>query len=433
MKKSLLKLLWVVAGLMLSTTISAVGMGGINVTSGLGQQLKADIELVSVNNAEKTSLVARLASPEVYKGAGLEYPYGNKFKFQIESRSNGAPYLNVTSAQPVNDPFVVMLVELSWSSGRLLREYTFLLDPPGYVMELPVQTKVQAVAPSVQPETPQLQTAEVTAMLVEPTAPQEEVAESKVAPDPDISSADSEEQDQDAAASVSDAVPSSEQETLAVPAEQEIPIPDETLSQEVTEEAVAPENIAMGEFTEPNEEWIGVQRGDTLGKISLQYKSADVSLERMLVAMYRANAAEFGGKNMNRIRAGKILRLPSQQEIDAVGHSEAAKEIRAQTADWNVYRQKLAGAASESSRPQTAEQVASGKLTSSVADKAPVSKDSAKEVLKLSKGEAPGDQVATGAADKSQTVQEKNNAAQEDAIAAAKTVKEGQARTAMLE
>src|SRR4030067_864799 len=135
---------------MLSAFVSAVGMGGINVTSGLRQLLKEYIELVAVSKAEKVSLVARLASPEVYKSAGLEYPYGNKFKFQIESRVNGEPYLKVTSAQPINDPFVVMLVELTWSSGKLLREYTFLLDPPGYVAELPVQAEVQPVAPAVQ-------------------------------------------------------------------------------------------------------------------------------------------------------------------------------------------------------------------------------------------------------------------------------------------
>ena len=100
----ILKLLGVVAALMLSTTVSAVGMGGINVASALGQPLKADIELVAISKAEKDSLVARLASPETYKSAGLEYPYGNNFKFQIESRADGQPYIKASSAQPVNDP-----------------------------------------------------------------------------------------------------------------------------------------------------------------------------------------------------------------------------------------------------------------------------------------------------------------------------------------
>ncbi|MFZ5522859.1 MAG: FimV/HubP family polar landmark protein [Pseudomonadota bacterium] len=406
MRKSLLKLLGFIAGTTLSATIFAIGMGGINVTSGLGQVLTADIELVAVNKADKASLVARLASPDVYKSAGLDYPYGNKFKFQIESRSDGEPYLKVTSVQPINDPFVVMLVELTWSSGRLLREYTFLLDPPGYVAELPAQAKVQPLVPTVQSAAES-----VTAMPVEPVAP------------PDV-------------------LGSVEQGKSTIPATSEAPLAEQGMEKpafaieqgmpEATEEAVT-ESSVMAEIVEPNEEWLAVQRGDTLSKISALYKPADVSLERMLVALYRANASQFDGKNMNRIRAGKILRMPSQKEVEVVGQSEAVREIRAQVADWNAYRQKLASAAAVRSQPQGSEQVATGKLASSVADKAPVAKESAREVLKLSRGETPGDQAATGAGGKSMTAQDRKNAAQEEAIATAKAAKEEQMRTAMLE
>ena len=152
MRISLLKLLLAVGALVLSATVQALGMGGINVTSALGQPLQADIELVAVGKAERDSLVARLAQSEAYKSAGLEYPHGNKFKFQIETRANGEPYLQVSSEQPINDPFVSLLVEMTWPSGKLLREYTFLLDPPGYVPEQPVQSEVQVVAPTGQVE-----------------------------------------------------------------------------------------------------------------------------------------------------------------------------------------------------------------------------------------------------------------------------------------
>ena len=406
MLKSLIMLLGFIAGVTLSASISALGLGGINVTSGLGRVLTADIELVAVNKADRASLVARLASPDVYKSAGLDYPYGNKFKFQIENRPNGEPYLKVTSSQPINDPFVVMLVELTWSSGRLLREYTFLLDPPGYVAELPAQAKVQPLAPAIQPETGSAE-----------SVPAEQPVPSEMA--------GAIEKDKSATPSAP-AEPSPEQD-MAKPAfaiEQGAP--------ETTEEPSAG-STAEGGVAEPNEEWLAVQRGDTLSKISAQYKPADVSLERMLVALYRANASKFDGKNMNRIRAGKILRMPSQIEVDEVGQAEAVKEIRAQVADWNIYRQKLASAAAERSKSQATEQVATGKLASSVADKAPVAKESAKEVLKLSRGEAPGDQAATGAGGKSMTAQDRKNAAQEEAIAKAKAAEEEQTRTAMLE
>jgi len=409
----ILKLLGVVAALMLSTTtVSAVGLGGINVASALGQPLKADIELVAISKAEKDSLVARLASPEAYKSAGLEYPYGNKFKFQIESRADGQPYIKASSAQPVNDPFVSLLVELTWSSGKLSREYTFLLDPPGYVPEQPAQAEVQAVAPEVQVAAPAAPEAAVSAVPEETAATPVEQAAPVAAVTPA----------EQAAAS---AVPAAPAETAAKPEEQAAPA--ETAAKPV--EQAAPEAAAVPEI----KEWLTVQRGDTMYKIAEQHKLADVSLERMLVAMYRINADQFDGRNMNRIRAGKILHLPSQQELMSVSLPDAIKEIHAQAADWNAYRQKLASAAAVSNQSQAAQQVATGKISSSIADMAPVAKESAKEVLKLSKGEAPGDQVGTGAGGKSMSEQDKKNAAQEDAIAKNKALKEGQERTALLE
>jgi len=406
----ILKLLGVVAALMLSTTVSAVGMGGINVASALGQPLKADIELVAISKTEKDSLVARLASPEAYKSAGLEYPYGNKFKFQIESRADGQPYIKASSAQPVNDPFVSLLVELTWSSGKLSREYTFLLDPPGYVPEQPAQAKVQAVAPEVQAAAPAVAASamakEVAATPVEQAAP---------------------------VAAATPAVQAAPAETAAKPVEQAAPM---EAASKPTEQA-APKAAAV----QAKKEMLVVQHGDTMYKIAEQYKLeiaeqykvADMSLERMLVAIYRINAEQFDGRNMNRIKTGKILRLPSQQELMSVSQPDAVKEIHAQAADWNAYRQKLASAASVSNQSQTTQQVATGKISSSIADMAPVAKESAKEVLKLSKGEAPGDQVGTGAGGKSMSGQDKKNAAQEDAIAKNKALKEGEKRTALLE
>ena len=384
MQKSLLKLLGAVAALTLSTCVSAVGMGGINVASALGQPLKADIELVVVNKAEKASLVARLASPDVYKGAGLEYPYGTKLKFQIESHKSGELYIKVSSAQPINDPFVSMLVELTWASGKLLREYTFLLDPPDYVAEQPKPAEVQAVAPAVQ-----------VVPLENAAKPVEQAAPVAVAP------------------------------VERQPAEKPTSKPVRAVPAKSSAAGLTEKNVATGSIT--------VLRGDTLNEIAMQNKPDEVSLERMLVALYRANADQFDGKNMNRIKVGKILRLPDQGELTNVAQSDAAKEIRAQTADWNAYRQKLAGAASAASQPQEAQQVATGKIASSVADKAPVAKESAKEVLKLSKGEAPGDKAGAGTAGKPMTAQDKKNAEQEDAIAKAKGLKEEQARTALLE
>ena len=83
MPKFLLKTLSISVCLAWASLASAVGVGNINVSSSLGQPLKADIDLVALTKTEKTSLVARLASPDTYKNAGLDYPYNNKFKFEV--------------------------------------------------------------------------------------------------------------------------------------------------------------------------------------------------------------------------------------------------------------------------------------------------------------------------------------------------------------
>lgn len=411
MRKSLLKLLWAIAGLALSASVHAVGMGGINVASALGQPLKADIELMTVSRSEKDSLVAHLASPDAYKNAGLEYPYGIKFKFEILSRQNGEQYIKVSSAQAINDPFVSLLVELSWSAGKLSREYTFLLDPVGYVPAQPAPSEVQAVAPAVEAAPLAIAPAASAVPPVEQVAPVAAIAPI--------------EQATPAGQGAASAVPEVLTEATAKPEEQAVPV--EIAAEPVKGAVTPPEDMKIGK------EWIAVQRGDTMYKIAERYKLADMNLERMLVALYRANTNQFDGKNMNRIRAGKILHLPSEEEYASVTLPEAVKVIHAQAVDWNAYRQKLASAAATSRETQAAQQVATGKVTSSVADKTPVAKETAKEVLKLSKGEAPGDQTAAGAGGKPITAQDKKNAAQEDAIAQAKALKEGQARAALLE
>jgi pilus assembly protein FimV len=416
-QKSLLKLLLAAAALLLSASIHALGMGGINVTTALGQPFQADIELVSVSRTDRNGLEARLASAADYKAAGLLYPHGNKFKFKLEAKPNGDPYLRVSSDQPINDPFVSLLVELTWPSGKMLREYTFLLDPPGYTPDQPGLADLRVVAPAAEVVTTGALVAPVDAEMPaeydEPTMPVEAVT----TPTEDAGAGDG----------------------IALPAEEITAVEGQQTTEtgDVATQKAAPIAVEIPppavEPLPPIPEWVTVPRGSTMYELADQYKASDVSVERMLVAMYRANANEFGGKNMNRIKAGKILRLPDERELAKVTQSEAQREIRVQTADWNTYRQKLASAAAVSTRTQATQQVAVGKISSSVIDHAPIAKETAKEVLKLSKGEAPGDQAVAGSGGKGLTDQDKKNAAQEEAIAKAKALEEEQMRTAMLE
>ena len=374
MLKSFIKALGLVAGLALSGFASAISMGGINVVTALGQPLQAEIALETSSKAEASNLSARLASPDSFKNAGLDFPYGlPALTFQIEINPvNGKQILKITSQQPVNEPFVNFLVELSWSSGKLLREYTFLLDPPGYVVEQP-KVEVVPIEPSV------VVAPESESMFVE----EKSIAEPASAP---------------------------------VAAEEKAPI------EKIPETAAKRSNVASGT--------IKVKRGDTLHKLASEAKFPHVSLERMLVALYRANADAFDGNNMNRLKTGKILRVPELTELEGLTQTNAVKEIHIQAADWHTYRQKLA-AASKLSAEETHKQEVSGKISTTVAGKTPAAKETAKEVVRLSKGEAPGDKTAASGGTKS--AQDKIHAQQEEVIASKKALEESGERTAMLE
>jgi FimV-like protein len=110
----------------------AAGLGRFTLASALGQPFEAEIELVAVKNEEKPGLTASLGSQQVFRQANIDYlPLLATFQASIEVRAGGQPYVRIVSSQPVTDPLLNLLVELSWSSGRLVREYAVVLTPPG--------------------------------------------------------------------------------------------------------------------------------------------------------------------------------------------------------------------------------------------------------------------------------------------------------------
>ena len=113
-----------------SLPVEAAGLGRLTVQSGLGQPLLAEVEITSLTDDEASSLKARLARPDAFRQAGLEFnPALTGLNFEVRRNGAGATVL-ITSSKPVNEPFVDLLLELVWSTGKFAREYTFLLDPP---------------------------------------------------------------------------------------------------------------------------------------------------------------------------------------------------------------------------------------------------------------------------------------------------------------
>ncbi|MFN4148943.1 MAG: FimV family protein, partial [Rhodocyclaceae bacterium] len=271
------------------------GLGKLSVFSGIGQQLNAEIAL-NATPAELASMSVKLASPEAFKEAGIEYmPVLSDLRIEIEKSATGEPVLKLTTARPVTEPFLHFLVELSWGSGRVVREYTFLLDPPEML-------QIAKPASVVAPATPAIEPLPTPAAAV-PAAP---------------------------AATMTKTTPSA----------------------------------GGGEYQ--------VKPGDTLSKIARETRPESVTLDQMLVALFENNPKAFVGGNMNRLRAGKILRVPAADEAAKIDPATARKLVIDQASEFAAYRRRLAGAVAATpvvaSAPQ---QHATGTIKPQVEDKTP--------------------------------------------------------------
>lgn len=143
----------------------ALGLGKLTVDSALGQPLSARIELTSVTREDLDSLRARVADPNLYRQNNLTYQGTlSRARISLEGGTS-TPYLRVSSPVSVQEPFLDLLVELDWASGRVVREYTFLLDPPG----VPAAAATDPVTPA-RAGTPARTSAAPTARAPTPTA-----------------------------------------------------------------------------------------------------------------------------------------------------------------------------------------------------------------------------------------------------------------------
>ena len=119
--------------LMLTSKVWAVGLGEIKLDSALNEPLRAEIVLLSASPDELGDLSVTLASADTFARYGIDRPfYLLEIEFNVVMDDAGRSVVQIRSRSPVTEPFLTFLVEASWSSGRLLREYTVLLDPPTY-------------------------------------------------------------------------------------------------------------------------------------------------------------------------------------------------------------------------------------------------------------------------------------------------------------
>jgi len=320
------------AALALTAPVSAfaAGLGKLNVLSPLGQALNAEIEIVALRPGEEDTLVARVAPLDAFTAAGIE-PTAmlNTMRFAVERRGNQR-FLRMTTTAPVNEPFVELLIELQWSGGRLVREYTFLLDPPEYKSRQAIAAAPKPAAPAPAAPAPEAAKppppVEAKPIEPEPAAPAAPIivpapapAESTTTPEP-------------SAAAPSEAAKEPAQEPVKeVPLKEPAPEPAREAAKE--EAAKPPAGL-----TTQHE----VKKGDTLGAIARANLPPGITLNQMLIAIYRANQDAFIRENVNLVRAGRILNIPTADEVGAVDTAEANKLVRSHMAEFREYRSRLA-------------------------------------------------------------------------------------------
>ncbi len=276
MNKNALRCL-VASALLSPATLFALGLGEIRLNSALNQPFDAEIEVVSASNDELGSLKVALASEENFRRYGLDRPnFLSNFSLRVDSVNAGRPVIKLRSANAVTEPFLSLLVEVSWTGGRVLREYTVLLDPPVFG---PASDQQPVLAPRGRTEVPSTGSIERSAP---PTPTEPTVAPMPVKPAP-------------AAASPT--------------------------------AAMAPAAALVGDsYT--------VKRADTLSKIANVIAPEVGSTPRQtMMALYRANPQAFDG-NVNVLRAGSVLRIPPAADIQAISNAEAAAELSRQYGAW---------------------------------------------------------------------------------------------------
>ena len=128
--------------LLLTTSAWALGLGNIEVSSNLNEPLRARIELSALQSGDLDSKQVQLASAEQFKRAGIQRPFQlSKLRFDTVGDGADGGHIDVTTRDPVVEPFLNFLVEVTWPRGRIVREYTILLDPPVYGAAISTQAK----------------------------------------------------------------------------------------------------------------------------------------------------------------------------------------------------------------------------------------------------------------------------------------------------
>ena len=262
-----------------AASVWPLGVGNIELGSALNEPLSARIPLRSLEVGDVEGMRVNLGTPEQFQRIGIERPYFlTQLKFEVVPSADGA-YIRVTSEKPVSEPFLNFLLEVSWPRGRVVREYTVLLDPPVYGAA--ISSTVRQTVPTVSAAPPAAETPSTSASTDTGTL-----------------------------------------ESATTP----------TTSTATTPASPAP---AGGEYGP-------VGATDTLWSLAERFRpQGGYSVQQTMLAILKANPQAFSHANVNTLRAGTVLRIPSADEVAAISKAEALAEVKRQHSEWQEIRASI--------------------------------------------------------------------------------------------
>ena len=268
------------AGGIASVDSYALGLGDVTLHTALNQPLAAEIELMQVEDLTRTEILSNLASKSDFARAGVERPSVlNGLQFKTEVSPNGKGIIKITSKDPIQEPFLNFLVEVHWPNGRLLKEYTLLLDPPVFSGRTSTSVARPEVLPASDP-------AAVTRFEYSPPA-----------------------------SSARNQRPYSFNST-----------PDQ---------GSQPRPVSPSSYR--------VNNDDNLWNIAQQVRpDRDVTVQQTMLAIQRKNPRSFIDSNINRLKRGEILRIPDRREITSLTVNEAIAGVSRQNREWQQWRSQVA-------------------------------------------------------------------------------------------
>lgn len=259
---------------------------------------------VELTEAQAANLKAGMASAQVYQDKGLDYnPTVKSVRSSLRRGANGRMVLHLSSDRPINDPFLDVVLQANDGSSNVIRDFSILLDPP---------VKAKAPATIVAPVTSAKTNASQANRIV---LPQQDGSM------------------QDAAG--------------------------ETAEKRTTTRA----KKRTGQVRSGS---VRVHSGETAGRIAMAYRPAHVSLDQMLLALLKANSHAFINGNVNHLKAGVVLKMPTAQQARETSAAEARTIIVAQSEDFRAYRHQLAKSSMVQAAPSS--QQSSGKVQTQVLD-----------------------------------------------------------------